>query len=461
MPKKRSVEQGEEVSRAAMAAQQRAEAAAGSSMRAHPHGLYPGAGYGSQPVYSGYGYGPPAMPIMHAHAASFGLAPPAVQAGAPPAVHAGAAAYAMANPAAHQAAMLAAMHAAAMSVAGMPPALSDVGARRLQSVRGNLHAQGLNPLRIEQIMKSLAQKCANLLLPAVDEEDALEHLQMEAITQASCPAPEVAPVPSSAAAAEEALDEEQDKKLIDAAREQALITAKEEREKRVRERTNRWICCDVLSDEVTKEDELNGSTLLKVLKECEFFRSAASISVTALEAETHKAAHRDTETRAAEAAQSGGLGGKGGRGKGASTVVTCIVRYKSALAELLGLEKNLVQWYSRRSEALLEEVAARLAAAFNSASVHVEEEAAPSPAKAAKSRESIKRLPPSISETFLTDSTAAVLKEIDDINASLAKFNGGRLPAIVLDADRRLHPVDNDSRVELNANGEEVVILDD
>jgi len=31
-------------------------------------------------------------------------------------------------------------------------------------------------------------------------------------------------VPSSAAAAEEALDEEQDKKLIDAAREQALIT---------------------------------------------------------------------------------------------------------------------------------------------------------------------------------------------------------------------------------------------
>ena len=36
-----------------------------------------------------------------------------------------------------------------------------------------------------QIMKSLAQKCANLLLPAVDEEDALEHLQMEAITQGS------------------------------------------------------------------------------------------------------------------------------------------------------------------------------------------------------------------------------------------------------------------------------------
>jgi len=92
----------------------------GSSMRAHPHGLYPGA-YGSQPVYSGYGYGPPAMPIVHAHAASFGLAAPAVQAGAPPAVHAGAAAYAMANPAAHQAAKLAAMHADAMSVAGMPP----------------------------------------------------------------------------------------------------------------------------------------------------------------------------------------------------------------------------------------------------------------------------------------------------------------------------------------------------
>jgi len=58
------------------------------------------------------------------------------------------------------------------------------------------------------------------------------------------------------------------------------------------------------------------------------------------------------------------------------------------------------------------------------------------------------------------DSTAAVLKEIDAINASLAKFNGGRLPAIVLDADRRLHP-DSDNRVELNANGEEVVILDD
>jgi len=98
--------------------------------------------------------------------------------------------------------------------------------------------------------------------------------------------------------------------------------------------THMHTCAD-LSDEVTKEDELNGSTLLKVLKECEFFRSAASISVTALEAETHKAAHRDTETRAAEAAQSGGLGGKGGRGKGASSVVTCIVRYKSALAELL------------------------------------------------------------------------------------------------------------------------------
>ena len=59
------------------------------------------------------------------------------------------------------------------------------------------------------------------------------------------------------------------------------------------------------------------------------------------------------------------------------------------------------------------------------------------------------------------DSTAAVLKEIDDINASLAKFNGGRLPVIVLNADRRLHPEDNDTIVEINANGEEVVILDD
>jgi len=98
--------------------------------------------------------------------------------------------------------------------------------------------------------------------------------------------------------------------------------------------THTHTCAD-LSDEVTKEDELKGSTLLKVLKECESFRSAASISVTALEAETHKAAHTDIETRAVDVAQSSGGVGKGGRGKGASTVVTCIVRYKSAVAELL------------------------------------------------------------------------------------------------------------------------------
>ena len=44
---------------------------------------------------------------------------------------------------------------------------------------------------------------------------------------------------------------------------------------------------------------------------------------------------------------------------------------------------------------------------------------------------------------------------------SLAKFSNGRLPTVIVDAERRKKPEAGDSKIELNNDGEEVVILDD
>jgi hypothetical protein len=45
-----------------------------------------------------------------------------------------------------------------------------------------------------------------------------------------------------------------------------------------------------------------------------------------------------------------------------------IVKFKTAVADLLQQEKDLEKWYGKRSEALLEEVAQRLAGELNSLS---------------------------------------------------------------------------------------------
>ena len=44
---------------------------------------------------------------------------------------------------------------------------------------------------------------------------------------------------------------------------------------------------------------------------------------------------------------------------------------------------------------------------------------------------------------------------------SLAKYSNGRLPTVIVDAERRKKPDTGDSKIELNNDGEEVVILDD
>ena len=44
---------------------------------------------------------------------------------------------------------------------------------------------------------------------------------------------------------------------------------------------------------------------------------------------------------------------------------------------------------------------------------------------------------------------------------SLAKYSNGRLPSVIVDAERRKKPDQGDSQIELNKDGEEVVILDD
>ena len=44
-----------------------------------------------------------------------------------------------------------------------------------------------------------------------------------------------------------------------------------------------------------------------------------------------------------------------------------IVRYKAVMADLLTLEKKLVQWYGRRSDALWKEVGERLVESLGSA----------------------------------------------------------------------------------------------
>lgn len=109
------------------------------------------------------------------------------------------------------------------------------------------------------------------------------------------------------------------------------------------------------SDEVIKEDELDVSILLSHLKGNRSFQAAAGIKVTTDEAAAHIAAHNVSP-------------GKAQRGRGKGGVVTNIVNYKSCIADLLELEKRLVKWYPRHSEALLEEVAQRLNVAFDTAS---------------------------------------------------------------------------------------------
>ena len=44
---------------------------------------------------------------------------------------------------------------------------------------------------------------------------------------------------------------------------------------------------------------------------------------------------------------------------------------------------------------------------------------------------------------------------------SLAKYSNGRLPTVIVDAERRKNPNAGDSKIELNNDGGEVVILDD
>jgi hypothetical protein len=66
-----------------------------------------------------------------------------------------------------------------------------------------------------------------------------------------------------------------------------------------------------------------------------------------------------------------GVGGDGGKSSCSRTcpaMVGHIVKFKTAVADLLQHEKDLEKWYGKRSEALLEEVAQRLAGELNSLS---------------------------------------------------------------------------------------------
>jgi len=194
--------------------------------------------------------------------------------------------------------------------------------------------------------------------------DALSHLAVSTGAGSSAaPGP-----PSAAAYASEGTSDEdavQEARQIDQVREQALITAKEERERRAREQRSRWVCGNVLSAEVMKEDELETSTLLSHLKRKRHFEGAAGIKVTAEEAAAHNATHNSSPGKAQRV---GGAGGGGGKGGGMEAVATKIVYFKSCVADLLELEKRLVKWYPKQCEALLEEVAQRLCAALDTAS---------------------------------------------------------------------------------------------
>ena len=172
-------------------------------------------------------------------------------------------------------------------------------------------------------------------------------------------------------------NEEADIQQIDEARERALDTARREKTKRLRERMCRWICGNVLSEEVIREDELESSVLLSVLKTSEAFAAAAAIEVkdagaiadTRAPAHAGSGGHSHSSSRSAqeECGGKGGARGKGvAQGRGTWSLDDCIREYKSAIADLLVLEKDLLQWYGRRSDALLEEVGKRLVDKFSS-----------------------------------------------------------------------------------------------
>lgn len=75
-----------------------------------------------------------------------------------------------------------------------------------------------------------------------------------------------------------------------------------------------------------------------------------------------------------------------------------------------------------------------------------------------------KKLTVSIRSTPTTVALVAVLLALVSRGVfvqSLAKYSNGRLPTVIVDAERRKKPDAGDSKVELNNDGEEVVILDD
>ena len=213
---------------------------------------------------------------------------------------------------------------------------------------------------------------------------------------------------------------------------------------------------------VTQEDQLQGSVLLNCLKASDVFRKAAALPLTAAEVEATK----QTPSRKRTNTQSTG-GGAGGSGRsarsGGCAKVADIVAYKTAVADLLVLEKRLTQWYGKRSEALLEEVAQRLVKEFDdsAASHFASGSAVPSPAKAARSSVSpARRLPDPISEGFLNAASASVRQETEAIDRSLAELLNGRLPKVILDAERRKNPETVRQDIVLNDDGEEIVVLD-
>ena len=71
-----------------------------------------------------------------------------------------------------------------------------------------------------------------------------------------------------------------------------------------------------------------------------------------------------------------------------------------------------------------------------------------------------RRLPDPISEGFLNAASASVRQETEAIDRSLAELLNGRLPKVILDAERRKNPETVRQDIVLNDDGEEVVVLD-
>lgn len=60
-----------------------------------------------------------------------------------------------------------------------------------------------------------------------------------------------------------------------------------------------------------------------------------------------------------------------------------------------------------------------------------------------------------------TAGAAAVRREVDAINAGISKHTGGKLPALILDAEKRKNPAAEDIKISFNDKGEEVVEVDE